>query len=370
MNTFKLVPEIVSFDSCNEFVESFNIGKKDLILTNLPNFDSYFKAGANGLNVIFMSDYGKGEPTDMMVEEIYKATQEFEFNRMIAIGGGSVIDVSKILSLKNISPVEVLFDKELPVIKDKELIIVPTTCGTGSEVTSVSVLEIINKKTKLGLQHDELYADCAVLIPELIENLPDYVFATSSIDALIHATESYLSPRATDFSMTFSMEAIKRIISGYQELRNQTKSYRELTSDFLTASTYAGVAFGNAGCAAVHAMSMSFSSSYHVPHGESNYILFTEVMKTYEKLKPEGRLKTLKEELAKLLNCEFDGVFDQLDELLGHFLLKKRLRDFGVQEKELDGYVNTVETRQQRLTGNNYCPLEHDHMLKIFKNLY
>lgn len=370
MNTFKIVPEIVIFDQCQEFIESFNVSAKDLILTNLPNFDQYFNNFATEPNVVLMSDYGKGEPTDLMVEAICDTIKELEYNRIIAIGGGSVIDVSKILSLKDITPVEDLYDKKFPPIKAKELIIIPTTCGTGSEVTSVSVLEITNKKTKLGLQDDQLYANYAVLIPELIENLPNYVFATSSIDALIHATESYLSPRATEFSMMFSMAAIKMIIAGYQDLKNQTKPYLQLTKDFLLASTYAGVAFGNAGCAAVHAMSMAFSSSYHVPHGESNYILFTEVMKTYEKLNPEGRLETLKNELATLLACEFDNVFNKLDELLGHFLPKKQLREFGVQKEELEVYVTTVETKQQRLTNNNYCALDHGALLNIFKNLY
>ena len=82
--------------------------------------------------------------------------------------------------------VQRLFKRELPIIRDKELIIVPTTCGTGSEVTNISIVEIKSENTKLGLAVDELYADKGVLIPELCKTMPYKAFVYSSIDALIN----------------------------------------------------------------------------------------------------------------------------------------------------------------------------------------
>ncbi|MFR6334077.1 MAG: iron-containing alcohol dehydrogenase, partial [Eisenbergiella sp.] len=92
--------------------------------------------------------------------------------------------------LKNVSPVEDLYDGRLEIVKDKELVLVPTTCGTGSEVTNIAILALNKKGTKKGLAVDEMYADSAVLIPELLGGLPFKFFAASSIDALIHAVES------------------------------------------------------------------------------------------------------------------------------------------------------------------------------------
>lgn len=107
-----------------------------------------------------------------MVEAIYKDIKDISYKRVIAIGGGSVLDVSKLFVLKTISPVVDLFEHKLEFIKEKELILIPTTCGTGSEVTNISILELKAKHTKMGLAVDELYADYAVMIPELLEDLP------------------------------------------------------------------------------------------------------------------------------------------------------------------------------------------------------
>ena len=131
--------------------------------------------------------------------------------RIIAIGGGTIIDVSKIFALKDISPIDDLYDGKIKPVKDKELIIVPTTCGTGSEVTNVAVLALISRQTKKGLAVNEMYADKAVLIPELLKTLPFKVFATSSIDALVHAVESALSPKASETTrMTRSFRFVPR----------------------------------------------------------------------------------------------------------------------------------------------------------------
>lgn len=99
--------------------------------------------------------------------------------------------------------------------------------------------------------------DGAVLIPELLKKLPFRFFATSSIDALIHAIESYMSPKATPFSELFSEKAIEMLLNGYKSIvKNGEQEKEDRIGDFLLASAYAGIAFGNAGCAAVHAMSM------------------------------------------------------------------------------------------------------------------
>jgi len=147
-----------------------------------------------------------------MVEAIYNDIKG-TYKRIIAIGGGTIIDIAKIFALKNVLPILDLYDGKIPPIKEKELILIPTTCGTGSEVTNISILSLISRGTKRGLAVDEMYADSAVLIPELMNSLPFPIFATSSIDALIHAIESSLSPKANESTRLFGYRAIEMILS-------------------------------------------------------------------------------------------------------------------------------------------------------------
>lgn len=369
--TFRVKPTIWQIDTCKEFCEQFEIGKDDLILTNPTYFEGYFDIYAKDAHVVYFKTYGKGEPTDLIVEAIYEDIKDISFKRVIAIGGGSIIDMAKLLALKTVVPVEDLFDKKIPVKKDKELIVIPTTCGTGSEVTSVSVLELTKKGTKMGLQTDEEFADHAVLIPELLNNLPFRFFATSSIDALIHAIESFLSPKANAFTEMYSKEAIRFILTGYQKIVSDGEDARNpLMKSFLLASTYAGIAFGNAGCAAVHAMSMPLSGAHHVAHGEANYVMFTGVFKAYNRLDPNGKITVLNDLLCSILGGDGSDIYDRLEELLSAILPKKALHEYGVTEEELPVYTDIVMTKQGRLTANNYTQLSEAEVLQIYKTLF
>ncbi len=138
MKQFKIVPQILQFDTCKEFCTLFNIGKGDLILTNETYYNAYFASRIHEAAVIFLKNYGKGEPTDEMVEKIYLDIKDLPYDRLIAIGGGTIIDIAKILVQETVSPVLDLYDKRIPTKKSRELVIVPTTCGTGSEVTNVA----------------------------------------------------------------------------------------------------------------------------------------------------------------------------------------------------------------------------------------
>lgn len=131
----------------------------------------------------------------MLRPTIYRFQTCQEFVDQYHIGGGTIIDIAKILALDSILPIEDLYDGKLPIKRTKKLVLVPTTCGTGSEVTNIAILALTRRHTKKGLANDCMYADSAVLVPELLKGLPFKFFATSSIDALIHAMESSLSPK-------------------------------------------------------------------------------------------------------------------------------------------------------------------------------
>ena len=202
----------------------------------------------------------------------------------------------------------------------------------------------------MGLVAPALYADQAVLIPELLRGLPFEVFAASSIDALVHAVESALSPKATEFSKLLSYKAAETIIKHYETMAREGREARHaLLGDFLLASNYAGIAFGTAGCAAVHALSYPLGGAYHVPHGESNYAVFTGVMKNYLEIKTDGEISKMMDFIAALLSCEKSRAWDELEKLLDTILPKKPLRAYGVKPEDLPRFTEAVMTTQQRL---------------------
>ncbi len=371
MKEIILKSQISYYDTCKEFASEFHLGSGDLILTNEYIYKPYF--GTLGLNVhtIFQEEYGTGEPTDIMVDAILEAAAKTDCRRIIAIGGGTVIDIAKVMAVSAGDPLDSLYAEPEKIQKKRELVILPTTCGTGSEVTNISIINRTRLGTKVGLVSPHMYADEAVLVPELLNGLPFAVFATSSIDALVHAVESSLSPKATPFTKLFGYKAIEMIIRGYQKIAAEGIDARlPLMKDFLIASNYAGIAFGTAGCAAVHATSYPLGGTYHVAHGESNYAMFTGVLKNYMEIRQDGEIAVMNQFLGSLLGCDNEVVYDKLDELLGTILPKKTLRQYGVKQEELAVFTKSVMERQGRLMANNFVPLDADRVLKIYQELY
>lgn len=364
-------PTLHSFKTCEEFAREFALGEQDLVLSNEYIFEPYFGNLNVNVHTIYQEKYGMGEPTDVMVDAILADAVKTGCKRVIAIGGGTVIDIAKVLAVSDGEGVDELYDKAPSLEKKRELIIIPTTCGTGSEMTNISIMARTRMGTKLGLVSPAMYPDHAVLIPELLEKLPFHVFATSSIDALVHAVESSLSPKATPYTKLFGYKAIEMIIKGYQKIAAEGREARiPLLEDFLIASNYAGLAFGTAGCAAVHATSYPLSGKYHVAHGESNYAMFTGVLKNYMEIKQDGEIAVMNACLADLLNCDVSVVYDKLEDLLNRILPKKPLREYGVTSDDLAEFAHSVITSQGRLMGNNFVPLDEARVLKIYTELY
>jgi 4-hydroxybutyrate dehydrogenase len=230
----------------------------------------------------------------------------------------------------------------------------------------------VEKQTKLGLGVDEMYADQVVLIPELVKGLPYKFFVFSSIDALIHGFESFVAPKSNCYTELFGVRAINLILNGYLKMvRDGENSRFDIIEDFLVASNYAGIAFGNTGVGAVHALSYPLGGNYHVPHGEANYQFFVEVFETYQRLKPEGKIQKLTTILAQALQLEEDdAVFEQLEAILNKLLPKKRLRDYGMKATEIETFSVSVLEKQQRLLVNNYTPFTKETIMDIYRKLY
>lgn len=167
MKLFWQKAEVQKFEHAKDFAEEYNnIGKKDFILASKSTYEAYFTALGLEAHVEYKSKYGKGEPTDEMIDALLADFRKTDCDRIIAIGGGAVIDMAKILVLAGDYSAEEIFGRKVPLKRAKTLIAVPTTCGAGSEVSNVSIAEFTKLHTKMGLAVDEIYADRAVLIPD------------------------------------------------------------------------------------------------------------------------------------------------------------------------------------------------------------
>ena len=369
-------PQIHHFETVGAFAEEFKLTKNDLIFTEIF-IDKTFIAPLNlPCPVICRDSYGQGEPSDALIDKILADVHDLGVDRIIAVGGGTVIDIAKVMSLKNALPSAKLFQKLIPIEKEKHLVIIPTTCGTGSEMTNLSIAHIEEKGTKMGLGDDSMYADHAILIPELVAGLPYKFFVFSAIDALVHATESYLSPKANAFTQMFSIKASELILHGFGEMiKNGPDARKPLTSQFLTASCMAGIAFGNAGVGPVHALAYPLGGNYHVPHGETNYQFFTEVFNIYLAEKKDNKIDALADMIAAQLKkagiaCTKTNVFEKLDGMLGQLLPLVSLREYGMKEEEIDSFAQSVMDNQQRLLVNSYIPFTIAHAKKIYRNRF
>lgn len=357
------------FETLKDFNKEFKVNKEDVVLTTsflVEKLKKEFDA-----NILEVEDYCKGEPddigTDMLIDDIRKLNAK----RIIAIGGGSVLDLAKICSVAKEEHIDDLFNKLPKLNKTMELITIPTTCGTGSEVTNIAVVNRTKIGTKMGLASSDMFADYACLIPELIDGLPLKVFATSSIDALVHAMESVLSPKATEYSELFSYEAIRVIIESYKYIvANGLDSRFKLNREFLIAANYAGIAFGSAGTGCVHAMAYPLGGVCHVAHGESNYTILTAVMYYYAKHSNSVKLDKLMNCLANLLECSKDECFVKLEDLLNNVLPKKTLKEYGAKFEDLPNWANSCYKNQQRLLKNSLIEMSEEAILEIYNSIY
>ncbi|WP_138418102.1 iron-containing alcohol dehydrogenase [Aquibacillus sediminis] len=372
MYNFNLKSSIYEFRVLSDFVDHFQLSPYDTVFTERFLYEKYFKGKLN-CNFIFQDDYGLGEPSDIVIDKILIDIKDKPINRIIGIGGGSILDIAKLLSIKDATSTEDIFEENIPLVRDKGLILIPTTCGTGCEVTCVSVVDISRKNTKIGKRIEANFADSAVLIEELLDSIPERVFLYSSVDALIHAMEIYVAQTGNPYNDVFCESAIKIILSNYKKLvKDGIETRFEYMNEFLRASTFAGIALSNTACGAVHAFAMHFGSVHHVAHGESNARFLTEVFKKYAQISPNGKLEDLSKIINNALEIDTDlqGSFLALEELIDYLIPKKRLREYGVKEEDIEPYVDKVIETQQRLLKNNFVPLSRKELIDIYKGVY
>jgi alcohol dehydrogenase len=232
-------------------------------------------------------------PTVEMVDAAVKCYKESGATSIVALGGGSPMDVAKAVGVlaKYGGSITEYEGAHLVPGAIEPIIAIPTTAGTGSEVTAFSVITDTKRNYKLTVFSYELIPKYALLDPEMIMSVPPAVAASCGIDALIHAMEAYISLAASPFSDAMAekaMELIGRNIRRYVANRKDV----EAASAMMSGSMFAGIAFAWARLGNIHAMSHPVSAFFHVPHGVANAILLP-VVAEYNALSDQGRYEVI-----------------------------------------------------------------------------
>jgi len=276
---------------------------------------------------------------------------------VIGIGGGSAIDIAKVSAvlvtnegdISSFIGIDQIAKAGLPTI------IIPTTAGTGSEVTPIAILSDHDEKLKKGIVSSYLFPTVALLDPELTVGLPPHVTAATGMDALIHAVEAFTSKNADSLTDVFACRAMELI---YTNIRKVFQDGSDLMAraNMLEGSLLAGMAFANAGVTAVHAFAYPIGAEFHIPHGVANSIMLTPVME----FNMSGNLSKFAT-IGKTFGYDVSGMsekeaatlaVDSLRQLAHDLQIPKHLSEFGIKDSDIPGLAEGV-MKVTRLLDNN-----------------
>lgn len=340
-----------------------NIGTAKKIEENLA---------ASGLSVTTFFDV-EPEPSVETVDAAAALAKGQECNLVVGLGGGSCLDVAKAVSVLLTNEGSAAKYQGLGLVKKPGVpkIMIPTTAGTGSEATFTAVLIRKSDGVKGGINGDQLYPDCSLLDPELTVSMPPYVTATTGMDALAHALESYTSKQASPFSDVLAEEAISRI-GRYLRVAVFNGNNMEARSEIMLAALYGGVALANAGVTACHALSYPLGGMFGVGHGQSNALLLPHVARFNAMALPEKFSAA-----AELLGGDSEGMdlwdsallcADLLDELVADIGIPSTLTDLnaGIKEEHFEVMAQKA-LGMARPMANNPRSMNTSDCIEIYK---
>ncbi len=309
------------------------------------------------------------DPPEAVVKHAVEFARQQGIDVVIGLGGGSSMDVAKLIAvlagsdqpLNQIYGIGNVKGERLPLVQ------VPTTAGTGSEVTNIAIVTT-GETTKMGVVSPQLYADLAVLDAELTLGLPPMVTAATGIDAMVHAIESYTSRhKKNPMSDLLARHALK-LLSGNLITACENGSNLAARQAMLLGAYFAGQAFSNSPVAAVHALAYPIGGIFHVPHGLSNSLVLPHVLRFNLPAATEHYA-----ELACIVVPHVEGstearaealivAMQQIAKITG---IETTLQQVGIQESDLDRLADDAML-QTRLLGNNPRDLTRDDARAIY----
>lgn len=278
-------------------------------------------------------------PTVDIVNEAAALYKECGATSIVALGGGSSMDVAKAVGVLaihggKITDYEGLYKVPGPIVP---MIAIPTTAGTGSEVTASAVITDEARNYKLSVISYEILPKYAVLDPELIMTAPASIAAACGVDALIHAMEAYVSTMATPFSDAMAEKAMELIGPNIRRFVANRKD-EEAACAMMAGCNFAGIAFAWAKLGNVHAMSHPVSAFFHVPHGVANAVILPTVME-YNALADHGRYEKIynyiREKKEPAADFKPEMLVEEVKKLNRDLGIPDRLSDVGVTEDKI-----------------------------------
>lgn len=312
----------------------------------------------------------KPEPTYGQVEAVVDMVQGQECDLIIGLGGGSVMDAAKLASvLKGASyTIKDLMNDPSQAEKKVKTVMIPTTCGTGSEATCNAIVAVPEEKSKKGIVNDNMIPDYVILDAQMIAKLPKAIVAATGVDALAHVVECFTSKKATPFSDSYALEGAKLIFANIREAYNNPDNM-DAKNKMLIGAYYGGIAITGSGTTAVHALSYPLGGEFHIAHGVSNAILFAHVMK-FNKDACAERLAVLCDAInpayaQKTVTEKADYVIEQIADIVKVTNIPTDLTQYGVTMDDLE-FLVTAGSQQQRLLVNNMKELSLDDIRNIY----
>lgn len=322
-----------------------------------------------GVETVVIGDL-PAEPDCDGAGRVIEAFRQTNADLIVAVGGGSVMDVAKLASIMAGSSIKVRELLDDPGLGRKRVptLMIPTTAGTGSEATMNSIVAVPEKQVKVGIVNPEMIPDYVILDGSLLKNLPKKLAASTGIDAMAHAVECYTSRKANPFSDLFAKEAAKLIFNNIEAAWEDPEA-EEAKTNMLIGAFYAGVAISSSGTTAVHALSYPLGGKYHIPHGVANAMLLLPVMrfnKTACRREFAGLCEALMGGNDRMTEEEkADWLLGRMEEIIRRLEIPTSLADFGIGDDALEDLVQ-AGMEVKRLLNNNKREVTDDDARRLY----
>jgi len=293
---------------------------------------------------------------------------------LIGYGGGSSLDIAKVAAvlLTNEGDLAQFFGIDLIPHPGLPVILIPTTAGTGSEVTPIAILSDTREKLKKGIVSPYLFPEVALLDPQLTVGLPPLVTAFTGLDALIHAIEAYTSVNAFDLTDHLAFRAMELL---YDNIRTAYARGEDLEarSHMLEGSLLAGIAFANAGVTAVHAFAYPLGGEFHVAHGLANSVMLPHVMRfnllgNLPKFAAIGSALGLDTEHLTDKEAALEAL-EAVEDLMEDLTIPRRLRDLNIPQEAIPSLAEGV-MKVTRLLANNPRRIALEDARRIYEEAW
>lgn len=327
---------------------------------------------AAGFSVIVF-DKVVADPPESVVLEAVDTARKVGADIAIGLGGGSSIDIAKLVAVLLVTDQKLADLYGIGKVEGTRLplVLIPTTAGTGSEVTNISIITT-GETTKMGVVSPQLYADFVLLDAELTVGLPQLHTAATGIDAMVHAIEAYTGKhKKNPLSDALAREALRLLGSSLLTACHDGAN-RTARENMLLGAMLAGQAFANSPVGAVHALAYPLGGHYHVPHGLSNALMLGPVLRFNAKA-----AAPLYAELADVLDVPGEGDADARSEAFVAHMQKlmddsgapRRLRDVGVTDNSL-AMLAADAMKQTRLLVNNPVEVREEDALALYREAF